>query len=421
MTSTLDAPEQHSGSRWLNGVALTIGLGALVLGPVAGGLLSYLSLRGRQTADAVSVTTVGVSMAVLGLGIGGALVWAGYQGLRRRLSPPFRPGMIWFWGCLVGLGLSLPIGQLILLFDLLAPVTFPLFHVLAVALPAILILVLVGHGVKHNTPAPSRRQMLGQVALGAFGVTVIAFTIEVMVAMMGLFIVGVGMALSPGGLAQLAELQALLANPAGLQDPQVLARWLLKPGILFSVTVMLVIVVPLIEELVKSIGVPLIYLGMRRVPSPAQAWLWGIAVGTGFAVTEGLFNGAANLPFWVGIALLRIGATAMHLVTAGLTGLGWMRLLASRRFLSLLGAYLTSVVLHSAWNGLTVLMAVSSLWIMAQPGDATRLVGGGLGILIGLTGLMLLTGIIIGTAAYVTRRVRATVRLERSGEAHVDE
>jgi RsiW-degrading membrane proteinase PrsW (M82 family) len=302
------------------------------------------------------------------------------------------------------LGLSLFIGQLILSFDLLAPVTFPVFHVLAMALPAILMLILVGRGLKQNASAPTQRQVMGQIAVGAFGATAIAFTVEALVAVMGLIIIGVAMALLPGGMEQLAELQALLADPIRLQDPQVLARWLLKPGILIPAGVMLVVVVPLTEEAAKSIGVPLMALGTRRKPSPAQGWLLGVAVGTGFALAEGLFNGAANMPFWVVVALLRIGATAMHVATAGLTGWGWARMLMSKRFLPLLGSYLGSVTLHGTWNGLTILIVVSSVWIMSQPEDPTRIAVGGLGVLVGLIGMVILILTIIGMAAYLTLR-----------------
>jgi hypothetical protein len=392
--------------RWLYLVVLIAGLGISTLGLAAGGLFILLSLRERQVTDALSVATISLSMVALGLGCGSALVWIGYQGLQRRLSRPFRPGAKWLWGSLAGLGLSLFIGQLILSFDLLAPVTFPVFHVLAMALPAILMLILVGQGLKQNAAVSTQRSVMGQIAVGAFGATAIAFTMEALVAAVGLIIIGVGMALLPGGSAQLVEVQALLADPAQLQDPQVLAHWLLKPGILIPAGVMLVIVVPLTEEAAKSIGVPLMALVTRRKPSPAQGWLLGVAVGTGFALTEGLFNGAANMPFWVVIALLRIGATAMHVATAGLTGLGWARTLMSKRFLSLLSSYLGSVTLHGTWNGLTILIAVSSVWIMSQPGDSTKIAVGGLGVLVGLIGMVILILTIIGVGTYLTRQAK---------------
>lgn len=398
--------ELSARARWLHILSLVAGLSAMVLGPLAGGLFIVVSLIGRSVADVVSVTTIGFSMAALGLGLGGALAWTGYRGMGAGPSRSFRPGIRWVWGCLAGLGLTLIMGQVILYFGLLAPATFPLFHVLGITIPAILILVLVAQGLKHISPAPTQGQMIGQIAWGSFGTTALAFTLEALAAAMGLVVVVVILAFSPGGLAQLNELQILLADPAILQDPQTLAHWLLKPAILLPVAVILIVVAPLIEEAVKSLGVPLLAWAMGRKPSPAQGWLGGIAVGAGFAITEGLFNSAAGLPFWAGIALLRVGATAMHMLTAGLTGRGWARTITSRRPTPLLGSYIASVTLHGLWNAMTVLIVASSLWMMIQPGDAFRATGGGLGILVGVIGLILLAATIVGVAVYVTLKVK---------------
>jgi hypothetical protein len=104
--------------------------------------------------------------------------------------------------------------------------------------------------------------------------------------------------------------------------------------------------------------------------------------------------------------LLRVGATAMHMAAAGITGLGWVRTLASRRPWPLLGAYLTSVTFHGLWNGLTVMMVIASLWTIAQPGDPARTLVGGTSIVVGLTGLLLLTLTITGVAVYITLHMR---------------
>ena len=140
-------------SHWLYILALIAGLTAMAMGALVGGLFVLLSLRGMETANRLSMTTIGVSIAASGLGLGGALAWTGYQGLRNRSSRTFRPGANWILACLVGLALALLIGQLILALDLLAPLTFPLFHVLGMALPPITILVVIGGGLRYSTPA----------------------------------------------------------------------------------------------------------------------------------------------------------------------------------------------------------------------------------------------------------------------------
>jgi RsiW-degrading membrane proteinase PrsW (M82 family) len=404
-------------------LALVVGLGVAALGLLAGGLYIALSLAGRRTPDPLSVTTIGVSMAALGLGMGLALAWVGYGGLRGKLPRLFRPGGWWLAACLVGWVVVVAVGQSLISFDLLAPVTFPLFHVAGLALPALAILALTGRITGGGAPqypvnagmaltgrvtggGASQRQVAGQVVLGALGVTSVAFMLELAVILVGAAIVGLLLALTPGGPAQLAELRAIVTNPARLRDMQMLSRWLLKPEILVPVIGLVVVVVPLIEEAAKSSGVPLLSLLLRRTPTPAQGWVWGVAVGTGFAISEGLFNGAASLAFWAGIALLRVGATAMHATNAGLTGLGWARTLASHRPWPILAYYLASVSVHGLWNALTMLIAVVSLWTVSRAGDPAAMMLGGLGMLAGLSGLALLTLGVLAAVLLAPLRVK---------------
>jgi RsiW-degrading membrane proteinase PrsW (M82 family) len=380
-----------AGGRWssrLGLLALIAGLGVAGLGLAGGGVYIALSLAGRRMADPLGVTTIGVSMAALGLGIGAVLAWTGYAGWRGRASRLFRPGGWWLAACLIGWVLAVAVGQTLISFDLLAPVTFPLFHVAGLALPAVAILTLTGRAMGGEA---TQRQVAGQLVLGALGVTSVAFMLELAVIVVGAVVVGLLLALTPGGPALLAELRAIVTNPARLRDMQVLSRWLLNPEILIPVIGLVVVVVPLIEEAVKSVGVPLLSLLLRRTPTPAQGWVWGVAVGAGFAISEGLFNGAASLSFWAGIAILRVGATAMHAANAGLTGLGWARTLGSRRPWPVLMYYLVSVGVHGLWNALTMLMTVASLWTMSRMGGPAAMALGGLGMLAGLGGLGLLT------------------------------
>jgi RsiW-degrading membrane proteinase PrsW (M82 family) len=381
--------------RLLGGLVLILGLAALLCGPLAGGLFVLLSLDGRQ-ADVVSVT-IGLSVVILGLSFGTALAWAGYQDLKRCKDRPFQPAMRWFWICLVGLTLTLIIGQLIISVGRLAAVVVPLFHVLAIALPAIGILILAGHGLKGSSRTATRRQIIGEISLGAFGTTAVSITLE---AVVGVTLLVVAIVVTPGGLAQVAGLRASLSDPSLLQDPQALVDWLLRPWILVPLILLFVIIGPLIEETMKGLGVPLLTLWRGEPPSPAQGWLWGLAVGAGFAITEGVFNGAAGLGFFAVIALLRAGATLMHMTAAGLTGMGWAGTLSTRRPWPLLRGYVAGVTLHGLWNGLTILIGISSIGLTIQPSIA------GLGTVAGGVGMLVLVVAIVGVWVYVTRRVR---------------
>jgi RsiW-degrading membrane proteinase PrsW (M82 family) len=164
-------------------------------------------------------------------------------------------------------------------------------------------------------------------------------------------------------------------------------------------------IVPVIEEGVKAIGVGL--MAYRR-PSLAQAYLWGVAGGAGFALAEGLFNSAGGLDVWAVVALLRVGATLLHSVTGGLMGIAWYSVLAGRRWLRGLGLYAASVVVHALWNTLAAGMTLVSLATMSgEMTDANQgLVGMGI---FGLLALLLLLALVVtlglvGLTRYVKSR-----------------
>jgi hypothetical protein len=383
-----------------------LGLAALVLGPLVGAAFVFLSLAGGRVGDAAGVAVIGLNVAALGLGFGAALAWTGYRGVRGAGERPFHPALRWFWFCLIGMGGALAAGQAVILLNLAPPVTFPPFHVLAVALPALAILLLAGYTVRRDPRAPTQRHIIAQSSLGAFGATAIALSLELIVVVVGVVAAVTALALTPGGLDRIVELQSLLEDPVRLQESSVLVGWLLEPPVLATIILVLVFIAPLVEEAAKSVGVPLLAWWGQYMPSPLQGWLGGLALGTGFAITEGLFNTAAGLAFWAAIALLRLGATAMHITTAGITGLGWAGTLASRRPWSLLAGYLASVTLHSVWNALTVLMFVASLLMVDAPADATRVTLAGLGVLAGLVGLFLIALLVLVVLVLITLRVR---------------
>ncbi len=59
--------------------------------------------------------------------------------------------------------------------------------------------------------------------------------------------------------------------------------------------------------------------------------------------------------------LARTGTSAVHILTAGLTGWALALTWQKRRFLPLLLAYLCSVMIHGLWNGLTLMYSFNLL------------------------------------------------------------
>jgi RsiW-degrading membrane proteinase PrsW (M82 family) len=398
---TTEPSDASPAPRLLSGLVLILGLALLLGAPLAGGLFVLLSMSDSQPPDVTSVT-IGLSVAILGLGFGAALVWAGYQAFKRREARPFQPAMGWFWLCVAGLVVALATGQLVVSLGQSAAVAVAFFHVLAIALPALGILILVGRGLRGGSRPAARRQIIGEISLGAFGATAVSLTLE---AIVGVTLLVVAIVLTPGAMTQLVKLRSLLSGPSLTQNPETLAEWLLRPWILIPLITLFVIIGPLIEEATKGLGVPLLFLWRGEPPSPAQGWLWGMAAGAGFAITEGVFNGAAGVGFFVVIALLRAGATLMHMTAAGLTGSGWSGTLAGRRIWPLLRGYLAAVTLHALWNGMTLLIAISSVWTTVHPNIPLQAGITGLGVVAGVVGLIVLLIVTVSIAVYRTLRL----------------
>jgi RsiW-degrading membrane proteinase PrsW (M82 family) len=169
----------------------------------------------------------------------------------------------------------------------------------------------------------------------------------------------------------------------------------------------------MIEELAKPLGVVL--LSYRR-PSAAQAFLWGLASGAGFALAENFFNTTLALDVWAMVIPLRIGATAMHCLCAALTSLGYQRFLTERRYWFLLGSYGLAVAIHSLWNATVIGIAGLSVSALDNPNMAIPTLAGVVVVILLILLLALTFGAILGLI-FLTRRLRANLVIAPSTES----
>ena len=164
-------------------------------------------------------------------------------------------------------------------------------------------------------------------------------------------VVGVYLALvQPDFLQRLQEWVAL--RPGEMPDPGALAPLARSPWVWLAALGGACVLVPSIEEAAKSLAVPLIVASGRR-PTALDGFLFGAAAGAGFALFEAAANGALALRegnVWWAMMIVRLGATGMHILASGLTGLAWQQGLVERRWLRAGGLGLLAVMLHGAWN-----------------------------------------------------------------------
>lgn len=348
-------------------------------------------------ASRLAIATLSVSFAALTVGLGSILAWQAWRTLQGKPSRPFGPVRV---GILIILFLAAIVaGQTVLSLELLPVLFFPPIHIVAASLPPLIVLALAGRALSGAT---RRRDTILQLSSGAFVSTTLAFSLE-FVFIVGLLVgVAVLIALVPGGMEQIERLASMLQDPTWLEDPTQLAPIARSPAIVLGTLLVFAGIVPLIEEAVKTVGV-----GLRsyRHPNMAQAFLWGLAGGAGFALVEGVLNTAGGLDLWAPIVLLRVGATLLHCFTGALMGLAWYFALNGRRWGRALGLYAASVGIHGLWNALSALMAFTSLWSAGAETSGTVVAAGELA-LVAIPILLIAISIAIGLGlASLTRYV----------------
>jgi len=380
-------------------IVVLAGFSIAFLGLLAGVLYFMSPFISGGEIDLLSSTT-GASFIALGLGLGLPLAWQGFSSLRGRPSPLFRPRPARVLVLIFIVAVIL--GQAVLVFDLLPALTFPPFYILGAVLPSLFFVAFVGRRLAGSDTR--WREVVLQLASGAFLATFGAFAVEAAFGLLSMVVVVILAALSPGGAAWFQDPLPYLQDPGWFQSPENLYGSLPSLPILIVLGLIVLVIGPMVEELFKPLGV--VMMRYRR-PSKAQSFFWGLTGGAGFALTEALLNGASSLEGWVGVATMRVGATAMHCLGGGLMGLGWYYLFATRRPWRLLGAYAASVSLHSLWNVAASGMLVVSLSATSPATDEIGLALGGL-VILGLMGFLALLALsAIFTIFYLTRWLRA--------------
>lgn len=362
-------------------------LAALALG---GGLLGLFLLLDRGTlapADALQVAGI----VALGVGLGIPLLLQSWAGWRGRPSRPFSPPVAWWlWLALVPL---LGLGALVGWLSLAPALLLPPIHVLAMSIPPLAILCLVGWALRGS--GGSWREVIAGMAGGGFlgmGASLVGEALILLVAAVAGMVV---VMLTPGGPERLAELSRTLEEMSQQTNPAMeavlleLSRFLLSPLIVVSMIGLISIPVPLVEEIFKTLAAGVVARWVR--PRAGRAFLWGVAGGAGFALAENLFSGGSlGAESWALGAAARVGTTAMHCFTGGLIGWGWGQLWAARRPLSLLAAYAAAAAVHGLWNAAALGAAFLGISALVHEGDIVRLalVGFGGMILLGMLGAL---------------------------------
>lgn len=239
--------------------------------------------------------------------------------------------------------------------DSLSWVLLPPIHVLAVSIP---VSWLAWLGIRKLQQFSSQR-LWGIFNIGLVMGPVMIFTFEIIFFIAVIFIAAFAFAFNPQNLLELERFAGGFDEmmPASSEEMAILAQILNNPSVIFFLLFFLSVIVPLIEEAFKPIGV---WFLVGRDPTPRDGFVAGIISGTGYALFENLGNISLGLS-WSALVLARIGTSVMHIFTAGLIGYTLALAWKENRYLRLGAAYVLAVVIHGLWNALTVLSTVAGL------------------------------------------------------------
>jgi hypothetical protein len=351
MTET--QPVAPSKLHWPSVWQLTLSLlGILVLWGIS--LAILLAVVGSVlTGDMLSATALILNAA--GTAFAGLLLIpsAGYAIFRLLDKPaPFhlrlrRPSWV-----ILALPPILLLGYLATRTQITSLLFLPVLHVVAAAISVGWLLALGLRGLSVGSP---------QRAWGIFNMGLVAAPLLSLVAeLAALLSFGVlYLMVNPG----LLDVFLGLSQSMPLQSPEALLEqlepYLMQPSTLYIVLAFGALVVPLLEELFKPVGVWLLY---GRNPSAAQGFAAGLLSGAGYALFENFSLGASAGEDWAMVLSARIGTSLIHILTAGL--MGWALSLAwtEKRYLRLALSYMAAVAIHAMWNGTVIISAATELF-----------------------------------------------------------
>ncbi|MBI4789172.1 MAG: PrsW family intramembrane metalloprotease [Chloroflexi bacterium] len=354
-------PNPHfAGGVWLLALAMLL----VLCGLCSALFYVVLPFVSRTPASGIQSNVIFGSTAGFGLVFGVLIFWQGLNAVRGRGSISAArafPHLIVFVFAFLG-AILLGLGALAI--QPIAAYAFPPWHFIAALLPP---LGLLAYGAHRLGQSSGLRALLVSFSWGALVATSVAFIVEILIALVLVIVAAVIITSLPNSRALLEQMQAQLRLAQRTQDFSALSQWFAHPAVMAGVLVYFAVIVPPLEEAVKALVVAFINPKQTRA---ADAMLWGMAAGAGFAVIENMFNASVALMAWAPLVLLRVGAAIVHVANGANMGRGWYAARVEGRWGQLFIAYLVSVLYHALWNGTAIVLSNNGLTGMSNPSVA---------------------------------------------------
>ncbi|MCD6475598.1 MAG: PrsW family intramembrane metalloprotease [Anaerolineaceae bacterium] len=233
-----------------------------------------------------------------------------------------------------------------------------------IQIPAVLIPIfwLYRLSIRKQTPrTPERNWSL--LGLNLTLQPILVVVLELLFLVIILFFAGLWISQRPELVEELTiqynQLIATNLNPNTVN--RIIEPYLKNPVILFTILFFISGLVPISEELVKSI---LVWRWLKNPLTPGEGFLIGLIGGSAFTLWEN-FNALTNVASasWFYVVVARYGTSIIHMSTAALLGWALMKTFKDRQYWRTGLAYFTVICIHGLWNFATMLEVLSEFQI----------------------------------------------------------
>ena len=230
-------------------------------------------------------------------------------------------------------------------------ILLPPLHILALGIPILWIAYLAG----RDLPVGSPQRLWGLLASGSALAPFLILLVETFAMLGGVILWSAWASNEPDIVNELSTLAQMLENSSN--SPELLLHaltpYLREPLVIYSIFTFGAVLVPLIEEALKPLGV---WLLAGSGLSPAEGFTAGVLSGAAYSLAESLLLASNGGTEWASLVFARLGTGVVHSLTSGLTGWALVHAWREGTYLRLGLAYLGAVLIHGLWNALTLLM-----------------------------------------------------------------
>ena len=224
----------------------------------------------------------------------------------------------------------------------------PPIHIIAIIIPVIVVLFLT----IRKLPLGSHQRNWGVFSTGLILGPLIILILESLAALIILIFSILVITPNPEMVDKIIKLSEWLSNSNPSPDLvfNKLGPYLTKPAPVFIALSFGALLVPIIEEAIKPLGVLLLY---GKKLSPTAGFVAGALSGAGYAIFESLIL-TSNSQEWTLLVLARISTGAIHILTTSLVGWAIVQVWSDCRITQLIIAYSSAVLIHGLWNALSL-------------------------------------------------------------------